>query len=379
VRAPALACLIGVATALAAAVGLGSPPAAPFAQGKRAPAAKIAPFNGSLDEAYVRASDRNVPALLVAIVETDDAEHDDVAAFRKEVLTSAALADACRLAVVVLANNKVHKLAEVESGDPPVKRQVCSVYRTEGCGSHQKQFDAIYREYQDSGGELRSPAVIVVGPDRKLAAQWQTGTAPAIDEIVGALAAVRAKAGEGLTEAQLADVRAAMRRAGEAEAKKDPGEGHRAWSAVLAITQKTRYADEARAGCERALAGLTAALDAARAAVREGRAVEGYQALLALATAAAGTPLEKDVKKEVLAVETGKATKDAIAAYKRELEAEALWREAEALASKDAKKAEAKLRLLIRKYADTRAGKRARDAHPEWAAEEDAKTGTGGS
>lgn len=377
-RASALASLIGAATALAAAAGPGSAPAWPLAQGKRAPAAKLAPFNGTLDEAYVRAFDRNVPALLVAIVETDDAEHDDVAAFRKEVLTSPVLADACRLAVVVLANNKVHKLAEVESGDPPVKRQVCSVYRTEGCAWHQKQFDAIYREYQDSGGELRSPAVIVVGPDRKAAAQWQTGTAPAIDEIVGALAAVCAKAGEGLTEAQLADVRAAMRRAGEAEAKKDYGDGHRAWSAVLAITQKTRYADEARAGCERALAGLTAALDAARAAVREGRVVEGYRALLALAPAAAGTPLDKDVRKEIVAVETGKATKDAIAAYKRELEAEALWREAEALAPREPKKAEAKLRLLIRKYSETPAGKRAREAHPDWAAQEDANKAAGG-
>ena len=53
--------------------------------------------------------------------------------------------------------------------------------------------------------------------------------------------------------------------------------------------------------------------------------------------------------------------------------AEKLWSEAQALESGEPKKAEAKVRTLLRKFGDTKAGARARARYPEWAADEDKK------
>ena len=78
---------------------------------------------------------------------------------------------------------------------------------------------------------------------------------------------------------------------------------------------------------------------------------EGHRRLVGLVPQCSGTPLEKELARAIAGWERDKRTKDEIAALKREIEAEELWREAQALASEDeTRKAEAKVRLLLRKY-----------------------------
>lgn len=351
-------------------------------QGKKPTTPKpLVPFSGSYEEALQRAVDRNVPVLFFAFHEDPDAPHEDVRAFREEIFARADLAALAPLTLVAVGGTGVHDPVpiEVERDGQKTKLQVCSAYRSETCMQHQKLFDSLYKEHNREG-ELRSPATILLGPDRKLVEIWQSGSAPGWDGVLAALKAAQTKAGEGLTEAQLGEVRALVAR-GTAELNKEQwGAAYATWGKLLGITSKTKYAEQARTSQARALEAIGELREAARAEIREGRAVSGYKQLIELQGAVAGTPLEKELAREVAALEKDKATKDAIAAYKREQEAEKLWQEAEALTlAKEPKKAEVKVRQLLRKYADTPAGKRARESYPELAADEDQKRAGGGS
>jgi hypothetical protein len=341
----------------------------------------LQPFNGSLAEAYQRAVDRNVPVLVVALAEHEgEAEHADVAALRKHVLEDPEFADVALYTVPVLACNLPHAVAEVEvdNAGAKSKRKVCAMYRTETCKVHQKLFESVYREYAKPDGEMRSPVVLVVGPDRSVQLNVQTGDTPAVAAITAAIAAARTKAGEGLTEQQLIDVRDAIKRGTAADAAAQWGPSYRAWNDVLAITRKTVYADGAREQQAKALAALEKQRDEGLEWLKTGRGLDGYKRLIELQATANGTPLERELPKLITAAEGDKDAKDAIAAYKRELEADALWREAQKLfADKQAKPAEAKVRLLIRKFGATPAGKLAREKYATWAAEEDAKKQSG--
>jgi len=350
-------------------------------QAKRPAKLPLQPFNGSLAEAYQRAADRNVPLLVVALAEHEgQAEHSDVAGLRKQVLESPEFAEVALYIVPVLACNLPHALVDVEvdNGGAKSKRQVCSMYRTDSCKVHQKLFDSVYREYANPDGEMRSPAVLLLGPDRSVQLNVQTGDAPSIAVITTAIAAARAKAGEGLTEQNLVDVRDAIKRGTAAGAASKWGPGYCAWSEVLAITQKTKYADNAREQQAAALAALNKLKDEGLEWLKSGRGLDGYKRLLELEGTTHGTPLERELPKLITAAEGNKDAKDAIAAYKRELEAEALWIEAQKLfTDKQPKPAEAKVRLLIRKFGATPAGVRAREKYATWAAEEDAKKQSG--
>ncbi|MCC7015107.1 MAG: hypothetical protein IT454_21280 [Planctomycetes bacterium] len=344
-----------------------------------APKVVVTPFSGSYEEALQRAVDRNVPLVLVGIAESDtEALDQDITEFRAALFTRAEFVAASPLLVLALGANRAHELTtlEIERGNGLKDTvQVCSVYRTEGCVAHQKMFDALYREH-NVDGELRSPAVIVIGPDRKPAKSWQTGHSPEWSELLSALKDAQTKAGEGLTEAQLADVRALLARGTREYEQRQFGASYASWGKVLGITSKTRYSDQARKEQARCVAELDQARAEARAWLAEARAVEAWTRLGELTATWAGTPFEKELARELAALEKDKSAKDAIAAHKRELEAERLWSEARDLeTAKEAKKAEAKVRQLIRKFGDTKAGRRARESYPQWAAEEDQKKG----
>jgi hypothetical protein len=345
---------------------------------KPPPKAGFQAFNGTLDDAFAHAAERNVPLVLVAIVENEQGQLDsDVSKFRTAVFDDPKLVDVLQYAQPIVACNQVHTTTEVEidDGGHKTKKQICPSYRTEGCAWHQKQFDAIYREFQSADGELKSPSIIVVLPDHTIQQRWQTGTTEGVLTGIGtAVAAARAKLGEGLTEAQLVDVRALLQKAAKRAEAGEWGTSYVACAGVLAITQKTKQAEEARTRQKLALETLEKQRDEALEWLKGPRAVDGYKRLLELEAQSPGTPLEKDLPKLIKAAEGAKESRDAIAAYKREVEADALWREIEGLlADKQDKKAEPKIRVLLRKYAETPAGKRARERYPEWAAEEDAK------
>ncbi len=381
---PLLALLAVGACLCAALPTLASTPATHSPQAKRGPArtaAELRPFEGSYDEALARAIERNVPLIAVAVAEENGKElDDDIRQFRDALFSTAALASASDLAVVLLTSNGVHppKSIEVQEGESKTTRQVCSVYRTSSCQAHQKQFDRVYAEHNVEG-ELKNPSVFLVGVDRKVARAWNTGNVPEWSAVSAAQSELQKKLGEGLSETQFADVSALLPQGQSAEQNKQWGAAFTTWGKVLAITQGSKYAAQARQGQDRALAELDKALATARAGLEQPeQAVESYKALLALQREWSGTAREKDLGREVLAAEKHKLAKDAIAAYKRELEAETIWRQAEELMDAgNEKAAQAKLRQILRKFAGTPADKRVRERFPELAAEEDAKRSEG--
>ncbi len=357
---------------LGAACGLSALP-----QGKRTTKAPpLTPFEGAYQDARTRAVDRNVPLLAISIVEQAGEElDDDIKGFRDALFTKPELAVAGEHAVVVLASNGPHPPATVEFGEGANKtqRQVCSVYRTSTCQVHQKLFDSLYAEHNVEG-EFKSPNAIVFGVDRKVVRAWSDGHTPEWADLIRALGEARKAAGEGLTEEQFAAVQVLLPQARDAQQSSAWGPAHLAWGKVLAITQATKYADEARAGqktCVEALERLRAEL---RAGLEGEAPVESYKKLLELQRGWAGTGYEKDLARDVSMAEKHKSAKDAIAAYKRELEAEQLWSDALDLLGDDkTAPAHAKLRMILRKYAGTPAEQRVRERFAKFAAEEDAK------
>lgn len=349
---------------------------APTFQGKKPSAGPkpLVPFSGSYDEARTRAAERNVPLLVFAFHDDPADPHEDVQAYRKEIFSRADLSTLAPLLVVVVGGTGVHDPApfELESEGKKNTVQLCSHFRSETCMAHQKLFDSVYKEHNVEG-ELKTPATLLVGPDRKVIETWSTGSAASWDDVIAAVKLAQAKAGEGLTESQLIDVRALLARAAK---ELDRGQFGAAWATyakVLGITTKTSYAQSAREGEARALASIEEARKAARESFAAGQHVDAYRELEALREALAGTPLEKELLRELVAMEKDKVAKDAIAAWKRGQEAEKLWSEAQALEATEPKKVEAKVRTLLRKFGDTPAGARARTRYPEWAADEDKK------
>ncbi len=331
----------------------------------------VVPFAGSYEEALTRAVDRNVPLLLFAFHVEPGETHEDVDAYRKEIFARPDMAALASQLVLAVGATGVHESTalDVEVDGAKTKLSVCSQYRSETCLQHQKLFDSIYKEHNVEG-ELKSPATILIGPDRKVVQTWLTGSAASWDDVLTAVKQAQAKAGEGLTDVQLTEVRALLARAAGELDKGAYGAAWSSYSRVLGITTKTTYAQRAREGEARARESIEEARKSARATFAEGKHVDAYRALDELRAALVGTPLEKELLRELAAMEKDKAAKDAIAAWKRSQEAEKLWNEALELDAREPKKAEAKLRTLLRKFADTPAGQRAAVRYPELAADE---------
>jgi hypothetical protein len=368
--------ILGVCVAAGLAAGF-------LPQGKRTnkvASVALAPFEGAYDEALTRAVERNVPLLVVAVAEQSGVElDDDVRQFRDSLHTTPALAVAAQHAVVVLAGNTPHPPATIEvlEGGAKTQRTVCSVYRTASCLVHQKLFDKVYAEHNVEG-EFKSPNVMVFGVDRKLARSWASGESPSWDAVLGVHAELRKSAGEGLTEVQYEQVLALQRSAQPAESRSEWGAAYLAWSKVLAITQTTKHATQAKEGQQKAAAELEKLRADARTGLGDGRAVESYKRLLELQREWAGTSFEKELAKDISAAEKHKDAKPAIEAYKRELDAEKVWSEAlELLGANNESAAKGKLRTILRKYPGTPADKRVRERFADLAAEEDAKKGGG--
>ncbi len=339
-------------------------------RGEKAPKAQLETFPGSLDEAQVSAEERNVPLIVIAILE-DPAS--DVLDFRRAVLSDGKLAEASRLAVVLLTNNGLHPLIKIKElvNGVETEREVCSAYRTSGCSAHQRVFDEIYNAFQVDG-ELILPFVAILTPDRKVRDTFADGSCPSLKSVVSAYQGARREAGEGLTIQGLAEVRALLARGEQKLEARAFGDAWRAFARVLEITQKTRYADTARAQRTQALGGLEAQRDAALAKLEAGQVAVGYGELRDIEMDAVGTPLEKEIPKIRKQVERDKRWRDEIAGLKLELEAGTLLEEATRLFGRgEDKKGAARVRQLFRKYAKTQAAADARQRWPELAPKQD--------
>jgi hypothetical protein len=336
--------------------------------------AHLALFTGKYADAKASAKERNVPILIHIVIE-GEAQNDE---YREKILPEKELVAACANVIVIVANNGTHPLKSVEEivDGKKEKREVCSFYGVPSCSQHQRFWDDVYREFKEDNGEMFCPQTVVLSPDGKVSARINTRSVPPPTEIIAAIKEAQQKAGPGLTDAQLVEVKRLLREGHALMAAKTWPEALRTWQKVLAITTKTAWGEEAQKGADAAQTALAAELERVSALLVPGTAAQGYKELVELDKQCTGLAIAKDVKSRIAKAETAKETRDEIAAYKLAAEADALLVEAQGCfdAKQDKKGERVVRRLFAKRYATTPAAAKARELWPDWAKEEDAKT-----
>ncbi len=371
------ACLASAAwiAPLAALAAFAAPPAAQKKPPMEAPS--LVPHIGDLDSARALAKERNAPFLIHMVL---DGESDNDS-YRDNLLVDAELVKLSVQAVVVVANNGTHKkksieIKSAEKDGKPTKKEVCEAYPMyDSCAKHQRNWNELYGLYKEDSGDLRCPQAILYLPDGKQHQRWHDGTVPAADDLRGALLEAIKLAGPGLTQEQLEAVKKLASDARAAESSDDVATW-RSWSAVLAISARGKWADEAIAGRDAAFARIQAKVKELQAQLAPGTVVAASRALRLLVKELAGTPLEKEILQSLKKAEAQKELKEELAKARLEEEADLLLKEAETAADLgDQKKAEkAARKLFAKKYRDTGAARVGRERWPDLAREiEDAE------
>lgn len=344
------------------------------APGSAASSTRLQPFVGKYAEAKVGAKERNVPILIHIVIE-GEAQNDE---YREKILPEKELVAASVNVIVIVANNGTHAKKAIEEtvDGQKKKREVCAVYGFDSCSQHQRFWDDIYRDFKEETGEMYCPQTIVLSPEGKVATRINTHAVPPASEIVAAVKDAQQKAGPGLSQAELTEVKRLLIEGQALVTAKAWPDALRTWQKLLAITPKSTWADEAGKGVVVAQAGLSAEFERVSALLVPGQAAQGYKELTELDKQCTGLPIGKEIKARIAKAETSKELRDEIAAYKLAAEADALMREAQGLLdAKQDKKAERLVRrLFAKRYAATPAAAQARELWPEWAKEEDAKT-----
>lgn len=360
---------------LAALAAFAAPPAAQKKPPMEAPS--LVPHIGDLDSARALAKERNAPFLIHMVL---DGESDNDS-YRDNLLVDAELVKLSVQAVVVVANNGTHKkksieIKSAEKDGKPTKKEVCEAYPMyDSCAKHQRNWNELYGLYKEDSGDLRCPQAILYLPDGKQHQRWHDGTVPAADDLRGALLEAIKLAGPGLTLEQLEAVKKLASDARAAESSDDVATW-RSWSAVLAISARGKWADEAIAGRDAAFARIQAKVKELQAQLAPGTVVAASRALRLLVKELAGTPLEKEILQSLKKAEAQKELKEELAKARLEEEADLLLKEAETAADLgDQKKAEkAARKLFAKKYRETGAARVGRERWPDLAREiEDAE------
>jgi hypothetical protein len=360
---------------LAALAAFAAPPAAQKKPPMEAPS--LVPHIGDLDSARALAKERNAPFLIHMVL---DGESDNDS-YRDNLLVDAELVKLSVQAVVVVANNGTHKkksieIKSAEKDGKPTKKEVCEAYPMyDSCAKHQRNWNELYGLYKEDSGDLRCPQAILYLPDGKQHQRWHDGTVPAADDLRGALLEAIKLAGPGLTLEQLEAVKKLASDARAAESSDDVATW-RAWSAVLAISARGKWADEAIAGRDAAFARIQARVKELQAQLAPGTVVAASRALRLLVKELAGTPLEKEILQSLKKAEAQKELKEELAKARLEEEADLLLKEAETAADLgDQKKAEkAARKLFAKRYRETGAARVGRERWPDLAREiEDAE------
>lgn len=337
----------------------------------------LVPHVGDLESARALAKERNAP-LLIHMVLDGESDND---AYRDKLLSDPELVKLSLQAVVVVSNNGTHKkktieLKSEEKDGKPTKKEVCEAYPMyDSCAKHQKNWNELYGLYKEDSGDLRCPQAILSLPDGKQHQRWHDGTVPSAEDIRGALSDAIKLAGPGLTLEQLEAVKKLSTEARAAESSDDVATW-RAWSGVLAISPRGKWADEATAGRDASFARIQARVKDLQAKLAPGTVVAASRALRLLALELAGTPLEKEILQALKKAEAQKELKEELAKARLEDEADAILKEAETAADLgDQKKAEkAARKLFAKKYRETGAARVGRERWPDLAREiEDAE------
>lgn len=338
-------------------------------------APRMAPWIGEYDAAKKTAKARNVPILIMAVLEGEQSNDD----FRERVLTDAELTKKSAECIVVIANNGSHpkKTIDVEVDGARTQREVCASYPMfDNCVQHQHLWADLFREFHEEGGQLRCPQTIVLTPDGAISLRINNGNVPQVTEVIAGIAGVQASCGPGLSELQLKDVLRTLDE-GRNHAKEGAwADAWRTWQKVIALTPKTAYGAEAAREAPKALENLQKEFDRIAALLVPGTAVQAFKDLTAFAKQVAGTPLEKTAALRLKAAESDKAIRVELQTWRLAVEADQLLAEArDAFEQKQDKKGEASVKkLLAKRFAATAAQATARQLWPEIAKIEDAKT-----
>ncbi len=332
------------------------------------------PWRGKLDPAKASAKERNTALVIHVLLDGEET----TPRYIKEVLEDADLLRKSAECIVIVSNNGTHpstEVADVVEGQK-TKRKACSIFPMfTSCSQHQASWDGLYAVYKEENGILRCPQTFVLDPNGEEVLRVNTGGLADPAEIVASIAAVQAKFGPGLTQAQLESVRKDLETARNLMTSKSFVDAYKTWAGVLAVTTRTVYGQEAAQEQPKALAGMQAELDRIVASIVPGAAVKGYQELTEFAKLAVATPLEKDAVDKLKKIENDKPVREEIKVWKLSVEADGILTQARDLFDKKQDKQGAQLvrRLMGKRYATTPACETARKLWPDIAAEEDAK------
>src|SRR5262249_32768735 len=143
------------------------------------------------------------------IILEGEAQNDE---YRDKVLPDRELVAACAGVIVIVSNNGTHpkKTVEEEVDGQKVRKEICTAYGTVGCRVHQQTWDDLYAELKEKEGSefvLRCPQTVVYLPDGTISTRINTGSVPEVAEVIAAVQEAQKKAGPGLSEAQLVEVK----------------------------------------------------------------------------------------------------------------------------------------------------------------------------
>jgi hypothetical protein len=339
------------------------------AKGKeKAPAPQLRPFKGKLSEARAHAKERNA-GLLIHIILEGEADNDK---YRDTLLKDPELLTACEQAVVVISNNGTHPRAsiEVEIDGKKQKQAVCSVYPMfESCTQHAQHFNELFLEYREESGDLRCPQTILIGPDGKEALRIATGHTPELSEVLAGFDLLRANFGPGLTEEHWVSIVKLCADARQAQLAQNWPVCARAWDKVFALSPKSEYAKEAKAGREACEKGLRERFSALQAKLVPGSAATAYRELQSFEKDCTGLAIAAEIRARIVKAEAQKEIKEELALVRLEMEGEALLEQAQSCSDAgNAKELEKTLKkLFAKRLLSTAAARKALSLWPEHA------------
>jgi len=354
---------------LALTLFLCSPPAeAQRRKGKSKPPEEVTYHDGELAAAREQAAGRNVPVLVLCILEGEEASER----FQGQLLENRPLAAATANAIVVLVNDGRHEQIEIKVKDvdgETVKKSVCEAYRTETCEVHRRNWDTVYQQLiADDGTEGRwdLPQAMILLPNFELLTRIYSAQPPSDSEMIKALKVARTKAGPGITLEQLREVRRLAEMGRNMGSAKLWSASWNAWNQVLAITTSGVLAEEAEVASETALKELGLVLEQTveRMVPSEtGEAGRAYRKLVELADDLGDSDMGDEFRKAIKKAERSSRIKEELARTKLEIEGEAILDQVHALIQDgEEKKAQRLLKKLLgKRFLGTQVAERGRE------------------
>jgi hypothetical protein len=334
-------------------------------------------FTGKVADARKLARERNAGLLIHVLIQDTESENQE---YRKRFLEEPGLRASCERLIVLISDNGQHASKTIEETVDGKKqtRNACSVYPWfETCAQHQLNLNDLALEYRDEDGSMHCPQTILQAPDGSVVVRLNIGGVGDPGEIVSGVAELEKKFGKGLLPAEWTELARAMDEGRAAQAAQTWPLALRRWGRVRELSPLSPYGAEAGKALPEIERALTAEIEAAAKGFVPGSAAAAWKHLAELQSACAGLPFEKQIAARLKQAEAQKDIQAELAVVKLEAEAEALLRAAQeqADAKKDKELEKTVRKLLGKRYAATPAAQRARALWPEWAADEERKSG----